>query len=151
MLDQKNLDLIGYSDASWANSADRKSMSGYCFRLSTNSSLISWKTRKQPIVALSTCESEYIAMAFAMQECAFLQQLARDLRLFPVLHPCTLHVDNIGSIELSRNPVFHQRTKHLDIRFHYVRCTHCVLVILGKSLDILSSTFVSLLCNRTFS
>ena len=117
----ENLDLIGYSDASWANSADRKSMSGYCFRLSTNSSLISWKTRKQPIVALSTCESEYIAMAFAMQECAFLQQLAHDLRLFPTLHPCTLYVDNIGSIQLSKNPVFHQRTKHLDIRFHYVR------------------------------
>ena len=117
----KNLDLTGYSDASWANSADRKSMSGYCFRLSTNSSLISWKTRKQPIVALSTCESEYIAMAFAMQECAFLQQLARDLRVFPDLHPCTLYVDNMGSIELSKNPVFHQRTKHLDIRFHYVR------------------------------
>ena len=117
----EKLDLIGYSDASWGNSANRKSMSGYCFRLSGNSSLVSWKTRKQPIVALSTCESEYIAMAFAMQECAFLQQLARDLKVFPNLHPCTLYADNIGSMELAKNPVFHQRTQHVHIRYHYVR------------------------------
>ena len=115
------LDILGYSDASWANSLDRKSTSGYCYRMAHNSSLISWKTKKQPIVAMSTCEAEYVAMAFSIQEGVFLQQLTTDLQVFPKAQPVTLFVDNIGSIELAKNPIFHKRTKHMDIRFHYIR------------------------------
>ena len=68
------IDIIGYTDASWANGMDRKSISGYCFMMHKNSSLISWKTKKQSVVALSTCESEYIGMTFAIQEAVFLQK-----------------------------------------------------------------------------
>ena len=67
--DTNKLGLKVYSDADWASEgADRRSTSGYCVSLSEGSSLISWKSRKQPIVALSTCEAEYIALASAIQE-----------------------------------------------------------------------------------
>ena len=117
----QNIDILGYTDASWASTVDRKSMSGYCYQLAVDSSVVSWKCKKQPIVALSSCESEYIAMAYAMQEGSFLQQLMRDMLVFDNLHSVTLYVDNMGSIELGRNPVFHQRSKHIDTRFHYAR------------------------------
>ena len=66
---EKGLRLIGYSDSDWASSAeDRRSTSGYCYSLSESGPLISWKSRKQPVVALSTCEAEYIALAAAVQE-----------------------------------------------------------------------------------
>ena len=111
--------LEGFTDASWANSVDRKSISGYCFRMSERSSLISWKTKKQGVVALSRCESEYIALAFAVQEATFLQQLIREISNFSgSVH---MNVDNMGTIDLSKNPVHHQRSKHIDTRFHFVR------------------------------
>ena len=66
---------MGYSDSDWAMSNDRCSMSGYAFKLCNESSLISWKSKKQPIVALSTCEAEYVALATATQEAKFLRQL----------------------------------------------------------------------------
>ena len=63
------LTLIGYSDADWASSTDdRHCISGYCFSLNRTGPLISWKSRKQPTVAVSSCEAEYIALAAAVQE-----------------------------------------------------------------------------------
>ena len=115
------IDIIGYTDASWANGMDRKSISGYCFMMHKNSSLISWKTKKQSVVALSTCESEYIGMAFAIQEAVFLQNLLCDFLVFHTAHPVKLHVDNMGSIDLAKNPVFHNRSKHIDTKYHYIR------------------------------
>ena len=68
--------------------------------------LISWKSKKQPVVALSSCESEYIALAYAAQEGSFLQQLTRDMKIFQSVQPVKMHVDNMGAMELGKNPVY---------------------------------------------
>ena len=114
------LKLTGFTDSDWGNSGDRRSISGYCFRLSEGSSLISWKSRKQPTVALSTCEAEYIAMSFAIQESKHLNHLLSELMGADEM-TVDLHVDNKGAIDLAKNPINHQRSKHIDIRYHYIR------------------------------
>ena len=115
------IDIVGYTDASWANCTDRKSISGYCFSLAIGSSLVSWKSKKQPIVTLSSCESEYVATAYAVQEGCFLQQLLRDFEQCTNLKQINLYADNQGAIELGKNPVYHQRSKRIDTRFHFIR------------------------------
>lgn len=112
--------LMGYSDSDWAMSSDRRSISGYAFKLCNESSLISWKTRKQSIVALSTCEAEYVALATATQEAKFLRQLLADLTCLPCKSVC-IYVDNQGAIGLANNPIHHKRSKHIDVKYHYVR------------------------------
>ena len=113
------IQIIGYSDSDWGSSPDRKSYSGYCFQLSQDNSFISWKAKKQPTIALSTCEAEYIAANFAVKEGLFLRQLLSDLK-YPKM-PILLNIDNKGAIDLSRNPVHHERSKHIDIRYHFIR------------------------------
>ena len=112
--------ICGYTDASWASTCDRKSVSGYCFMF-PEGTMISWKSKKQPIVALSSCESEYIAIAYAVQEGIFLQNLTKDMGIFSGISVVKLNVDNQGAIELGKNPVYHQRSKHIDTRFHFIR------------------------------
>ena len=73
--DEQNVQLIGYCDADWASSSDRRSSSGYCFQLSRGSSVISWRSRKQSSVALSTCEAEYVSITVCIQEALFLKQV----------------------------------------------------------------------------
>ena len=116
----KDLNLFGYCDSDWASSEDRKSISGYCFKLSDEGPLISWKSKKQNSVALSSCEAEYVALAFAVQEIKFLHQLLSDMNV-PTRKPTNLFVDNQGAIALAKNPVHHQRCKHIDIKYHFVR------------------------------
>ena len=122
--DHKNdLGLIVHSDADWASDAtDRRSTTGYCVSMSERSSLISWKSRKQPTVALSTCEAEYMALASAIQECMYLLQLLKGI---DKSHYAQTKVfdDNQGAIALARNPVNRQRCKHIDIKYHFVRET----------------------------
>lgn len=101
-----NIELIGYCDSDWGGSNDRKSLSGYCFTLGNNSPLLSWKCKKQNTVALSTCEAEYIALTYAIQEANFLQQLLSDMQCVSV-KPVNIYVDNQGAIELTKNPVYH--------------------------------------------
>ena len=112
-------DMEGYSDADWAADAeDRRSTSGNVFIMSNGA--ISWASQKQPTVALSTAEAEYIALCLATQECVWLRQLNKDLRI-DCSSPTTIHEDNQGTIAMSKNPVLHKRTKHIDIKFHFVR------------------------------
>ena len=94
-------------------------MSGYCFKLCDSGSLISWKCKKQSTVALSTCEAEYIALTYAVQEANFLGQLLSDMLCVDV-KAVHLYVDNQGAIELTKNLVYHQRTKHIDIKYHFI-------------------------------
>ena len=121
----KGLKVTGYSDADWASdSGDRRSISGFCFCLNENGPPISWKSKKQPVVALSTCEAEYIALALAVQESIYLKQLLSDLKLdqdHADVHPCVIFEDNQGTIALAHNPVHRQRSKHIDIKFHFIR------------------------------
>ena len=118
----EGLKLVGYSDADWAsNSEDRRSVSGYCFGLSRGGGLISWKSRKQPTVSLSSCEAEYVALASAVQEMLFLKQLIKGVNLFKGNEPIVLFEDNQSAIALAKNPVKHQRVKHIDIKYHFIR------------------------------
>lgn len=115
-----NLSLIGFCDADWGNSVDRRSITGYVFSLSSNSSSISWKSRKQQTVALSTCEAEYMSMAAAVQEAKFLLKLLSSM-LGNVFSGVTLFCDNQGALALAKNPIQHQRSKHIDIKYHFIR------------------------------
>ena len=114
------LTLIGYSDADWASSTDdRRSISGYCFSLNRAGPLISWKSRKQPTVALLSCEAEYIALAAAVQEGMYLTQMMKDIG--EISGPVLIFGDNQGTIALSKNPVNQRRSKHIDVRYHFIR------------------------------
>ena len=113
--------ILGYSDSDFASSANRRSISGYCFQLNSKSALISWKTRKQSLVADSTCESEYVALSEAAKEAVFLRQYFAELTNAP-REPVTIYVDNQSSIALAHHHAFHKRSKHIDTKYHFVRC-----------------------------
>ena len=112
--------VYGFCDGDWGNLPDRRSISGYCFKLESNSSPVSWRSRKQPTVALSSCEAEFVSLAFAVQEAMFLRQLIVDMTGCN-FHTVNLLVDNQGAIAISKNPVQHQRSKHISIKYHFVR------------------------------
>ena len=116
----KPLELIGFSDSDWGSSPDRHSISGYGFKLNTESALISWRSCKQRVVALSTCEAEYLALTESCKEALFLRQLLSDMTNSKKTH-VKLHTDNQGSMALAKNPVHHKRTKHISIRYHFIR------------------------------
>ena len=111
--------LHGFSDSDWAGcSASRKSTSGQVFRL--GDSTISWRSKKQPVIALSSTEAEYVALCEAAQETTWLRRLLHDIG-FEQKSPTMVYEDNQGCIALGRNPKDHPRTKHIDVKFHYVR------------------------------
>ena len=111
--------VTGYSDADWAGDVgDRKSTSGYVFI--QGGAAVSWKSSKQSCVALSTAEAEYIALSAAVQEAVWLQQLMSDL-LNKSIHEMTIFEDNQSTICLAKNQHTHGRTKHIDIKYHFIR------------------------------
>ena len=111
--------LIGYSDADWAGDMDdRHSTSGNVFLLAKGA--VSWLSKKQATVALSTTEAEYVALSTATQEAIWLRRLLADVGK-PLEEPIVVNEDNQGAIAMAKNPVGHARTKHIDIRYHFVR------------------------------
>ena len=111
--------LIGYSDADWAGDLDdRHSTTGNLFIMAGGT--ISWTSKKQATVSLSTAEAEYIALSTATQEAIWLRRLLADLNT-EQSSPNVIMGDNQGSIAIERNPVSHNRTKHIDIRYHFIR------------------------------
>ena len=110
--------LVGYSDASWADNEDRKSTAGYCVRV--NSNLVSWSTRKQNVVATSTTESELIAVFEVVKEIKWLSMLLTEMG-FRVRKPVTVFCDNRSTVQITQNSSDQERTKHIDIRMHFVR------------------------------
>ena len=116
---KKDCDIVGFSDADWAgNLDDRKSISGNLFVYGGGA--ISWLSKKQPVVALSTSEAEYIALSYAVQEAIWLKLLLTSFGMI-VDKPITIKEDNQGAIAIAKDPVKHTRAKHIDIRFHFLR------------------------------
>lgn len=113
-----NHELVGYSDSDYAGDLDtRKSNTGYIFLF--NGGPVTWSSRKQNTVALSTTESEYMAASEAAKEILWLRQFLCDIKEPQGL--INLYVDNQSAIKLINNPVFHRKSKHIDIKYNFVR------------------------------
>ena len=115
---QSELDLVGYTDADFAGDRmDRKSTSGTCQFL--GGSLVSWSSRKQTSVALSTAEAEYVAAGSCCTQLLWMIQTLSDYEL--IFRKVPIMCDNTSAIMISKNPVLHSRTKHIEIRHHFIR------------------------------
>jgi hypothetical protein len=115
----QNLQLTAYSDADWANCVDeRKSTSGGAFFL--GDSLVAWLSKKQGSISLSTTEAEYIAAATCCTQVLWMIQTLADLEV-KYTAPIPIHCDNTSAISVSKNPVFHSKTKHIPIKYHFLR------------------------------
>jgi hypothetical protein len=114
-----HLRIEGYTDADWAGSpADRRSTTGYCTFIGGN--LVTWKSKKQSVVARSSAEAEYRAMAHTTCELTWLRTLLQEFGI-PVHGPTPLYCDNQAAIHIANNPVFHERTKHIEVDCHFIR------------------------------
>ena len=118
------LRLIGYCDANYAACPEtRRSTTGYCFKLE-GVGMVSWASRRQRTVALSTTESEYMALAEACQEAKYLFSIAKEISTkmgLVLAEKVRLFGDNQSAIAIASNPIQHARTKHIDVRYHFVR------------------------------
>ena len=114
----EDFNLIGYSDSDWGGDVDdRKSTTRYIFFMGDTAFTCS--SKKQSIVSLSTCKAEYVAATSAAYHAIWLRKLLKMLRM-PQEVPTTICVDNKSSIALAKNPMFHERSKHIDTRFHFI-------------------------------
>lgn len=117
---KNNSDLMGYADADWASdNLDRKSYTGYCFIYSN--CIVSHESRKQQTVALSSTEAEYMAACEATKEAIHLRNLLHELTNRQNNVPVTIYTDSQSAQKLTENSVYHRRTKHIDVKFHFIR------------------------------
>ncbi|XP_050139286.1 uncharacterized mitochondrial protein AtMg00810-like [Malus sylvestris] len=114
-----NYKLVEYSDSDWAgNSDNRKSTTGFVFFIGDTA--FTWMSKKQLIVTLSTCEAEYVVATSCVCHAIWLRNLLKELNM-PQEEPTEIYVDNKSAIALANNPVFHDRSKRIDTRYHYIR------------------------------
>jgi hypothetical protein len=111
--------LEGWSDSDYAGDYDdRKSTSGYVFTM--NGVAVSWSSKKQPIVTLSTTEAEFVSAASCACQCIWLRNVLKHIHVKQ--SGCTfINCDNSSSIKLSKNPILHGRCKHIDVRYYFLR------------------------------
>ena len=112
-------ELMVYTDSDYAGDIDdRRSTSGYAFLLSGGA--VAWASKKQPVVTLSTTEAEFVAAAFCACQCVWMRRILEEFGLAQS-GSTTIMCDNSSAIKLSKNPVLHGRSKHIDVRFHFLR------------------------------
>ena len=115
---REQLSLLGFCDADFAGDLDtRRSTTGYAFMLGRGA--VSWSSKRQPTVAVSTTEAEYMSAAYATKEALWLQLLLSELG--STAQTIVIRADNQGAIRLLKNPVVSQRSKHIDVIYHFVR------------------------------
>jgi hypothetical protein len=133
--------LVGYSDADYAGDLDtRRSTTGFVFTLFGGA--VSWSSKRQATVAVSTTEAEYIAMGSAIRETLWLRQLAKEVGLGSDI--ITVYADNQSAIKLTKNPVSSMRSKHIDVVYHFARervMRKDVKVVYLKTEDMLADMF----------
>ena len=111
-----DIELVGYSDSDWAeNVDDRKYTTRYAF--SIGSGVVSWSNKKQPTVSLSSTKAEYKALCSATCEVVWLRRILEDVREVQSV-PTIIKCDNQSSIKLTHNPIYHARSKHIEIQCH---------------------------------
>ena len=110
--------LKGYTDADGASQEHRHAISGYAFLIDRGA--VSWSSKKQELVTLSTAEAEYVAATYAAKEAIWLRRLLGEV-FQPLANPVTLYSDSQSAIALTRDGSYHARTKHIDIRYHFIR------------------------------
>jgi hypothetical protein len=146
------INLSGMTDSDYANCVDtRRSVSGYAFTLGRGA--VSWSSRKQDIVTTSTTEAEYVALANATKETLWLRALVAELG-FKQGRPSLLMADNQGAIVLSEDQSNHARTKHIDVRYHFVRertANGDILVKYVRSCDNVADIFTKPLPPASFT
>jgi len=111
--------LQGFSDSSFAEEKDRKSVGGYVF-VQANAA-VAWRSSKQTIVAQSSTEAEYIALAEACKEAMWIRKMLHDFKYPDANKPTTIFEDNQSTIQIGKNPIHSSRTKHIDVKYHAVR------------------------------
>ncbi|GKE00686.1 retrotransposon protein, putative, ty1-copia subclass, partial [Tanacetum coccineum] len=113
-----HVDVTGFVDSDYAKDPDKgRPITGYAFLI--HGCVVSWKATLQHVVALSTTEAEYMALTEAVKEAIWLRGLLEELGV--ELNTVTVNCDNQDAIHLSRNYVFHERTKHMNVRYHFIR------------------------------
>ena len=113
------MNTVRFSYTDWAGSPnDRRSTTGYCTFVGGN--IVTWKSKKQSVVAKSSAEAKYRTVAKTACELIWLRSLARELG-FNEKEPMQMHCDNQAAIYIASNPVFHERTRHMEVDCHFVR------------------------------
>ena len=117
--DTGTAELVGYADADWANDKEtRRSVTGYVFMYAGGP--ITWESKTQRTVALSSTEAEYMSLSESAREATWLRLLLNDMNE-KQKGSVTIYEDNQGAIALNQNPEHHKRNKHIDGRYHYCR------------------------------
>ena len=124
--DGNNLQILGFADANWAaDRDDRKSITGYVFAI--NNGPVSWTSHKQSTIAHSSTEAEYMSLSDASREAIARTHLFKELNILQITNalslPPVLFCDNQGALTIAENPTNYQRSKHIDLRYHFIRQT----------------------------
>jgi hypothetical protein len=144
--------IVGYSDSDWASQIHRHSISGFAFFVGKG--VVSWSSKKQPIITLSSTEAEYVALTHSSKDIIWIQKLLNEFSsIFHFSFPTTLYCDNQGAIRLSKDSTFHGRTKHIDVHFHFIRQTVAhghINIIYCPTDDMIADTFTKPLARVKF-